>query len=290
MKTDQETITLTIEGMDCSNCALGISRTLKKNGLENVHVDFATGEASFDLPPKQPLSSVIKSIHDLGYKVVSAHEDSGTGFFSDVEKMFWTCLFFTVPVFFSHMFLPHSFFLNSPWVQLTLTLPVLIIGFAHFGRSAIRSVRAGVPNMDVLIFIGSTSAFLYSCAGMYLYRNTPHLIHDYLFFETAATIITLVLLGNLLEHRSVKQTTSALRDLSRLQPSVAKRISLQGGQEVTTEIPVNEIREGELLLVNTGDKIPTDGEIFWGTASVDESMLTGESLPVEKQEGSAVTG
>jgi Cu+-exporting ATPase len=164
---------------------------------------------------------------------------------------------------------------------------VYLIGFFHFGKSALGSLKTGVPNMDVLIFIGSTSAFIYSIIG--LVRN---LGMDYLFFETSASIITLVLLGNLLEHRSVRQTTSAIRDLAALQPDKAKRVryDLLAGTEVIEEIEVKHLIKGETVFVNTGDKVPLDGIIYSGELLVDESMISGESIPVAKKKGDPVTG
>jgi Cu+-exporting ATPase len=120
--------------------------------------------------------------------------------------------------------------------------------------------------------------------------NNAHDIHQYLFFETSASIITLVLLGNLLEHRSVKQTTTAISDLSAIQVTKANLVGLSLGKEMITEIDYKDIIVGSILQVNTGDKIPVDGEIISGTASVDEAMLTGESLPVNKQLLSKVIG
>ncbi|MFL5763809.1 MAG: heavy metal translocating P-type ATPase [Bacteroidia bacterium] len=289
MQEPEQNTILHIEGMDCANCAAGITKSLKKNGMENVFVDFASGEATFFLSDKKKLSPAIKSIHDLGYKVLDARQkaESETGM-SVIEKRFWFTVPFTAVLFFSHMLLPHDFFLNQAFVQLALCMPVLIVGILQFGKSAWGSVRIGVPNMDVLIFIGSSSAFVYSLAGMYLYSG--HELHNYLFFETTSTIITLVLLGNVLEHRSVKQTTSAIRDLSAMNASKAKMIGLQFGKEVITEVAYKDITAGALLAVNTGDRIPVDGEIYEGAASIDESMLTGESMPVDKQSGDKVTG
>src|ERR1043165_2872641 len=214
MQQPEQNTVLHIEGMDCANCAAGITKSLKKSGMENVFVDFASGEAAFFMPDRKKLPPAIKNIEELGFKVLneeqkSASESSG---FSPIEKRFWLTVPFTAILFFCHMLLPHDFILNQPYVQLGLCIPVFIIGIIQFGKSAWGSVKIGVPNMDVLIFIGSSSAFIYSLAGMYLY--TGHEVHNYLFFETTATIITLVLLGNVLEHRSVKQTTTAIRELS----------------------------------------------------------------------------
>ena len=204
MDNQSQNTVLHIEGMDCANCAVGITKSLQKSGMDNVHVDFATGEATFHLENKNKLPSAIKDIQSLGYKVIDSKvKAENEGKLSSIEKRFYFTLPFTIVLFFSHMIFSHDFVLNQPLVQLIICLPVFIIGILQFGKSAFGSVRIGVPNMDVLIFIGSTSAFIYSIIGMYTYDS--HEAHNYLFFETTATIITLVLLGNVLEHRSVKQ-------------------------------------------------------------------------------------
>lgn len=290
MAENSTNITLHVEGMDCTACALGITKNLQKKGAENVYVDFASGEAVFLLNDKSKLQSMIDSINDLGYKVVdSKYREENEGKMSTIEKRFYFTLPFTIVLFFGHMLFSHDFILNQPFVQLILCLPVFIIGLVQFGKSAWGSLKAGVPNMDVLIFIGSTSAFIYSIIGMYTHYGT-HEMHNYMFFETAATIVTLVLLGNVFEHRSVKQTTTALRELSAIQVTKAKLVSLQMGKEVITEIDYKSIHVGAILQVNTGDKIPVDGEVISGDASIDESMLTGESIPVEKTIANKIIG
>jgi Cu+-exporting ATPase len=208
---------------------------------------------------------------------------------TNVDKRFYFTLPFTIVLFFSHMILPHDFFLNDPIVQLVICLPVFIVGILQFGKSAWGSLKNGYPNMDVLVFTGSTAAFIYSLAGIYMYHGT-HQVHNYLFFETTASIITLVLLGNLFEARSVKQTTTAIKELSEIQVTKAKMVSLHLGKEVITEVDYKSIHVGAILQVNTGDKIPVDGEIISGDASIDESMLTGESVPHEKTISDKVVG
>jgi len=195
-------VILNVEGMTCSNCALTITKVLEKEGLKEVNTNFATGEVMFDEVPDQLVKQAVRNINSLGYHVVeTAHPGSGIATeghglthanpsFS-IEKKFYWCLLFTVPLML-HMVLPFHF-LHMGIVQLLLCLPVVIIGMQHFGKSAWASVRTGVPNMDVLIVIGSGSAFIYSLAGMILYDGQPEAGH-YLFFETAAAIFTLVLL------------------------------------------------------------------------------------------------
>lgn len=290
MTTQPPHITLLIEGMDCANCAVGITKNLEKKGLEDVNVNFATGEATFLLKDKSRLPSIIDSINNIGYKVIdNKTKEENEGKMSFIEKRFFFTLPFTILLFFSHMIFSHDFILNQPFVQLFLCIPVFVIGILHFGKSAWNSLKTGVPNMDVLIFIGSTSAFIYSLAGIYMFKGT-HEVHNYLFFETTATIITLVLLGNVFEHRSIKQTTTALKELSAIQIVKAKLVSLQMGKEIITEVEFKNIHVGAILQVNTGDKVPVDGEIISGDASIDESMLTGESIPVEKGISGKVVG
>lgn len=288
MADSAENITLKIEGMTCANCALGITRTLEKNGGKHVNVNFSTGEALFTLDQSGKLPAIVNSINSLGYKVVEDTEipSPPTGL-STVERKFYFCLAFTLPLFL-HMFLPFAF-LQNPIVQLLLCLPVFIVGCMHFGKSAWGSIKTGFPNMDVLIMIGSVSAFIYSLIGTIMFYGT-HNIHNYLFYETTATIITLVLLGNLLEHNSVNQTTTAIHELSKLQETKAMKVTMHGDHEHLVEVDFRQINKSDVLQVNTGDKIPVDGVIIKGSAAIDESAITGESIPVEKSVNDIVTG
>lgn len=275
----EQLIELNVTGMHCNNCALSVHKLLEKKGLQNVFVDFASEEVKFSTDDASVLPEVIKNIEDLGFKVVEDTDLNNERFYNKVENKFIFALLFTIPLLL-HMVLPWHW-LHHSMVQLMLCLPVFILGCLHFGKSAISSVKGGVPNMDVLIFIGSSSAFIYSLIG-----TIQDLGPDYLFYETCATIITLVLLGNVLEKRSVSQTTSAVKDLVKIQQVKATRI-LNGETEV---ISAKDVRPGDILIVNEGDKIPVDGDVLSGDASVDESMLTGESIPVEKTKYSSVIG
>ena len=292
-------ILLQVEGMDCANCAQTISRSLQKNGLENVNVNFASGEVTFELVSPESIDQAVKKIHDLGYHVTkrsdksreenhSSHHEHATSSKSNSTKVkfYWSAVF-SIPLL-MHMFLSASLW-HNPYFQLLLCIPVMLIGWGHFGKSAWNSLKAGFPNMDVLITIGSSAAFLYSVFGMIQFAGSREL-HNYLFFETAATIITLVLLGNLIEQRSVKQTTTAIHDLSSLQASTAKKVLLENGEERIVEIEITKVEVGDVLLVNTGDKIPVDGIVIKGDALVNESIISGESLPVSKETEDTLTG
>ncbi|PJA09525.1 MAG: ATPase P [Flavobacteriales bacterium CG_4_10_14_0_2_um_filter_32_8] len=280
--------TLHIEGMTCANCALGIKKQLEKKGVEDVFVSFSTGEATFATNKKLNLADIKKSINSIGYKVIEENDVHGNhhheGGFT-IEKKFYFTLIFTIPLFF-HMFFPHDFIINNVWVQLGLCLPVFTIGFYHFGKSAWGSLKSGVPNMDVLIIIGITSAFGYSLFGTLMYFGT-HEVHNYLFYETAATITSLVLLGNVLEHRSVIQTTTAIKELNQLQKTEAKRVLPNGDIEL---VEYHNIQVNDVLQFNSGDKIAVDGEIIWGDGVINESMISGESTPVSKTIADKVIG
>ena len=275
-------IEMKVDGMTCSNCAASLSRFLNKKGLDNVYVNFSTKEVRFVRHEQDIQIDEIKAgIKKLGYEVVE--EDQPSNWWT-LEKKLLISAIFTFPLLLQHFLMMANVnfpALENPWIQLIICIPVFLIGLMHFGKSAISSIREGVPNMDVLIFIGSTAAFVYSVVG------TLQAEHNYIFYETAAMIITLVLLGNLMEKRAVDQTTTAIGELSKLKVEKAKKIMPSG---TLVSLNVDEIVVGDLLQINEGDSIPLDGKITDGIATVDESMLTGESIPVEKRVGDSVVG
>lgn len=264
--------------MTCANCAAGITRHLSKKGFKDVSTNFATGEVVFDASRHEQVSQAINEINSLGYHVIDKKRP-GTGL-NTLKLKFFISLALTLPLL-GHMVTDLSF-LHDPYVQLALSLPVFIIGFIHFGKSAYGSIKSGIANMDVLILIGSTSAFVYSV--IQLVSGS----HEGMFFETAASIVTFVLLGNLIEHLSVKRTTTAIEDLTKLQPENARLIVFREGRESIETVPIETIRKEDLIQVNTGDRLPVDGEVVSGTGSIDESMLSGEPIPVPKETGDTV--
>ncbi len=272
-----------VEGMDCNNCAMSITRFLERQGLQEVYVNFQTKEVRFR-PDEAVLTleQVKAGIQKLGYTVVEPEQPQA---WWTLERKLLISAVLTAPLLLGHILMSlglHIGLMHNDWLQFAIALPVFLIGVFHFGKSAWNGlVRTGVANMDVLIFTGSTAAFIYSLIGTLL--NEP----NYIFYETAATIITLVLLGNWFEHRAVKQTTTAIGELTQLQVEKARRIMASG-----TIVTINreEIQVGDLLQVNEGDKIPTDGVVISGQAAVDEAMLTGESIPIEKHPGDALIG
>ena len=277
----EKKIILKVEGMTCNNCAAGIKKHLEKSLDSEVNVNFSIGEVSCYTNEKHHKRDLINLIEDIGFRVVKTKSKKNLNF-SKSEIYFLVSLIFTTPLF-CHMFVSETNILHQPIIQLFLCLPVYFIGIVFFGKSAYYSIKSKVPNMDVLIFIGSTAAFFYSLYGWWLFQDTE-LVKNYLFFETTATIITLVLLGNVLEHRSVKQTTTSIEELNKIKESIAKK---ELGEEVI-DVNYNDIKKDDILIVNKGDQIPVDGKIIWGSCSVDESMITGESLPISKNKNDEV--
>jgi Cu+-exporting ATPase len=270
-----------VDGMTCSNCALTVQQYLTKEGLENVKVNLM-GDVSFDINGKNE-QQIIKGIESLGYTVQGegpAAARKRKRLFTSHKQRFLFCLVFTIPLML-HMFdkWVHIHWLMNPWVQLGLCLPVYIVGMDFFGRSAINSIRNRMPNMNVLVAIGATAAFVYSLTGALL-----NLGPQYLFFETAASIITLVFLGNYLEDASIESTQRALNTLAKSQKVMANMIAFdENHQEIIFPIENTQLRSGDLILIKSGEQVPADSKILTGDATINESIITGESLPITKK-------
>lgn len=280
-----------VSGMDCANCALTINKYLEKKGSKNVRVNYATGDVLFDAAGNADEQQLSKGLHDLGYTVLENDHDAHAGHHHPRSKWthlqrFWVCLPFTL-VLMLHM-IPgvHIHFLMNPWVQLALCLPVFIIGMSFYGPSAWKSIRNGIPNMNVLIAIGATAAFLYSLAGTLL-----NLGAGYMYYETAATIITLVFLGNYMEDSTVQSTQKSLDALVKSQKVTANMIAFDDQyQEQVFPVDSDSLRVGDLLLIKNGEQVPADCKILWGDAQVSEALLTGESEPIHKKAKDILVG
>src|SRR5678809_593052 len=287
-----ETVQWKVEGMHCSNCALTINKYLQKKGAANITVNPIDGDVSFDLNGGTAKQQLAKGIESLGYKVQSTEKvQSTTKAFSskailanDIHR-FWFCLPFTL-LLMLHMFGIHIPFLMNPWVQLILALPVYIVGIMSFGKSGFNSLRNRMPNMDVLVTIGSSAAFIYSLVG-----TVFNLGEGYMYYETTATIITLVSLGEYLEHASIKSTQRALKALVKSQKVMANMIAFDHEhKEVILPVENTQLRVGDLVLVRTGEQVPVDCKILWGEAHVNEALLTGESTPIHKKQKDSIVG
>ena len=283
-----------VEGMDCTNCALTITKYLNKEGLKDVKVNFIGGDVSFEMNDNSNKEAIAKGIGSLGYKVVNEDQPAQAiqrttfniqNIFKNHLQRFLFCLPFTL-VLMLHMLPWHIHFLMNPWIQLGICLPVYIVGMSYFGVSAVKSLRGGVPNMNVLIALGATAAFVYSLTG-----TIGDMGMDYVFYETTATIITLVFLGEWVEHRAVEMTQKELNKLSKQQKVMANMIAFDDEhKENIFPVEATQLRVGDLILIKTGEQVPTDCKILWGDAHVNEALLTGESKPISKQKKDALTG
>ncbi|MBD0332876.1 MAG: cation-translocating P-type ATPase, partial [Chitinophagaceae bacterium] len=242
-----------VEGMTCSNCALTIHKYLQQQGAQNVAVNLIDGDVSFELNGNATPETIAKGIETLGYKVDAPEvRQSKTRFLSTHLHRFLFCLPFTA-ILMLHMFRSlhhHPLFswIMNPWINFALVLPVFIVGMNYFGRSAINSIRNGMPNMNVLITIGAASAFIYSFIGTILNLGT-----DYLFYETSATIITLVFLGNYLEDASIQSTQRSLKALAKSQKVMANIIAFdEHHHEVILPVESTQLKVGDLVLIKNG--------------------------------------
>jgi len=285
-------ISCKVEGMTCGNCALTIQKHLENQGATDIITNPTTGEVHFTPQQDGQEKELLLGLKKLGYAPINEDlllnkKSSTAGMIHSKSSIFlMICILCWLPLI-AHMFISWEP-LHYPFVQFVLCLPVYIICILHFGKSAWRSLQNGLPNMDVLVFIGASAAFFYSIVGCIFFQEN---VQDYLFFETCASIVTLVLLGNFLEERTVKSTASALTELAQLQKTKAQLVLTDSlGKETYTEIDSSEIKVNDVLQVNTGDKIPTDGIILTGIADINESMMTGESLPISKKVNDPVTG
>ena len=287
-----------VEGMTCSNCALSISKYLNKEGATDIKVNPIDGAVNFTAPEHSSLPALKKGISSLGYDVVGDQKDSHHGhdhgsnnrwpaFLSTNKKKLLFCLPFTL-VLMLHMIdeWVHVHWLMDPWVQLALCLPVFVVGMFYFGRSAIRSIMSGVPNMNVLVALGALAAFVYSLAGAVLQLGPA-----FMFFETAASIITLVLLGNYMEEASIQSTQRAVKSLAKSQKVMANMIAFDDEhKEQIFPLENTQLKTGDLVLIKNGETVPLDCKILWGEATVNESILTGESMPLQKQKKDFLIG
>ncbi len=284
-----------VEGMTCTNCALSVNKFLQKEGMQDIKVNPIDGAVSFSSTLEIDKVKLKKGIHSLGYHVhddeegESHHHDHGTanGFLSNNKKRFLFTLPFTLVLMLHmlHPWLPLHWLMN-PWIQLALCLPVFFTGMFFFGRSAVKSLRNGMPNMDVLIAVGALASFAYSLTGAIL-----HFGEDYLFFETTASIITLVFMGNYLEEASIQSTQKALKSLAKSQKVMANMIAFDDKhQEQIFPIDNAFLKTGDLVLIKNGEQVPADCKILWGDCTVNEAIITGESVPLSKQKKDLLIG
>jgi P-type Cu+ transporter len=305
---ESSTKSLKIEGMTCAACAKTIERVTKKiDGVIESNVNYATEKLNISYEPsKVRVSDIKKAVEKAGYKAleeettVDADKERKEKEIKLLWKKFVVALIFSVPLLIitmGHMFFePVGFHLpdlidpmknprNFGLVQLILVMPVMIAGHKFF-TVGFKSLFRRSPNMDSLIAMGTSAAFLYGIfAIVQIFAGNVDYAYD-LYFESAAVIITLITLGKYLEAVTKGKTSEAIKKLMGLAPKTATVI--RNGKEVET--PIEEVEVGDIIVVKPGEKMPVDGEVVEGLTSVDESMLTGESMPVEKSIGDKIIG
>lgn len=282
---------LIVEGMGCAACAAKIEKKLKElPEVKDVSVNLATGQAVVEYYGSRKDQLFIELIGNLGYKAYTSQKEEKDLFVLQeeekerIKRKFILALLFSLPfwgIMGSHLFLI-SFppFLMSPWLQLILATVVQFGLGAYFYRGAYYALKNGGANMDVLVALGTSAAYFYSLFAVFFLPGAP------LYFEVSVILITLILLGKYLEASAKSRASDAIKKLFDLKPKTAVLITPKGEKE----IPVSEVQKGDIVLVKPGEKIPVDGEIVEGYSSVDESMITGESLPVDKKTGDSVIG
>ena len=275
-----EKIAWKVDGMSCTNCALSIHKYLQSNGIMEPKVSFMEGEVQFEMPTTTSKEKLIQGIQNLGYKVRGQEEAAPPKKWLDNNRdRAFFCLLFALPILVPMLPGIHWHFMMQPLVQLLFTIPIFILGMGYFGKSAWFSITKGIPNMNVLVAIGALASFGYS-----LYGTITGQGEAFAYYETTATIITLVFFGNYLEDASVQSTQRALKDLVKAQKVMANMIVFdEQHKEIIFNVESNTLKVGDLILINAGETIPMDSKILWGEASVNESIVTGESVPVYRK-------
>ncbi|MFV0424101.1 MAG: heavy metal translocating P-type ATPase [Bacilli bacterium] len=295
---ETSSIVLDIVGMSCASCASKIESKLNQfEGVIRANVNFATEKANVKYEPqKVKLSELIIAINEIGYEAKIRTDESSY----EVEEknkeisklkthfVFAAVLSFPLVVAMVLNIIgtmgPITMFLHNPWVQLAFATPVQFIVGLRFYKNAYKALKSKSANMDVLIAIGTSAAYFFSIFNAFFATNVE--AKSELYFEASAVIITLIVLGKYLEAVAKGKTSEAIKKLIGLQAKTAIVIR----NDVEVEIDINEVEIDDIVVVKPGEKIPVDGVIIEGSSSIDESMITGESLPIEKEVGDSVIG
>ncbi|WP_318616805.1 heavy metal translocating P-type ATPase [Sporosarcina sp. YIM B06819] len=296
----QSKVNFDISGMTCAACATRIEKRVSKmDGVSRASVNFALETIAVEYDSKQVnATEMMTAIKKIGYELIPKQDSQGKMDHKEQEinkqqKKFILSLILTIPLlwtmvahfeFLSFIYLPHI--LMNPWVQLAFATPVQFIVGAQFYKGAFNALRNKSANMDVLVALGTSAAYFYSLYLSIEWMNAGGVGSPELYFEASAVILTLIVLGKLFEVRAKGKTSQAIQKLLGLQAKTAR--VLRDGVEI--ELPIEEVIAGDVILVKPGEKIPVDGEIINGRSAIDESMITGESLPVDKVVGDVVIG
>ncbi len=290
MTDSTTTLDLGVGGMTCASCVSRVERALKKvPGVQSAAVNLATESARVTFSGGEDMSAVLRrAVRDAGYEpraaaaAIDAADVSPWAGFGPVALG----LLLSAPMVLPMLGLPFGIHWMPPaWLQFLLATPVQFWLGARFYRAGWHALKAGSGNMDLLVAVGTTAAWALSVWMWLFSEHGGHAAH--LYFESSAVVVTLVLLGKWLESRAKRQTTAAIRALHALRPEMAHLIDWDGSEK---DIPIDELRVGDQLAVRPGERVPADGVLREGATQVDESMLTGEPLPVAKGVGDQLTG
>lgn len=287
-----------ITGMTCAACSTRIEKGLNKlEGVTLANVNLALENATVEYNPAQiSVADIIGRVEKLGYGAINKEDEKQAVDYREQaiqkqKKKFIISAILSLPLlwtmvghfsFTSFIYMPE--FLMNPWVQMALATPVQFIIGRQFYVSAYKALRNGSANMDVLVVMGTSAAYFYSVYQAIITTGEHHTAN--LYFETSAVLITLIILGKLFEAKAKGRSSEAIKKLMGLQAKTALVIR----NETELEIPLAEVVTGDTILVKPGEKIPVDGEVVEGNTAIDESMLTGESIPVDKAIGDALFG
>jgi Cu+-exporting ATPase len=286
---DELSLDLGIDGMTCASCVMRVERAIQKvPGVRSASVNLATESARVHMQPSAQAAALVRrAVREAGYGVreqVLADELTPPPAWAGFGPVAWG-LALSLPLVLPMLAEPLGVHWMLPaWLQFALATPVQFVLGAHFYRGAWYALKAGTGNMDLLVAVGTSAAWGLS-VWLWLTAEPGQMMH--LYFEASAVVITLVMLGKWLELRAKRQTTSAIRALHALRPPLA-HVMLKSGE--TVDVPVSEVLCGDVVVVMPGERMPVDGELSEGHTQVDESMLTGEPLPVTKAPGALLTG
>ncbi len=307
-----ETLTLPVEGMTCASCVARVENTLKKiDGIETVNVNLATEAVALSFnPDKASLDTIAKAVDRAGYKLLIPAEHSENSLSLEQKKLlegsqeksyrrlkreFFFSLAFTIPIMLLNMLSMTDWFMSHfplsmnevNTLLLVLTAPVMIVSGKRFFKPAWTLAKHFAADMNTLVAVGTGAAFFYSASVVLFPEWFPAgtNLHD-VYFDSAAVIITLILMGRILEARAKHKTSDSIKLLMNLQPKTARIIK----ENKEFEISASDVAVGDVVIVRPGERVPVDGVVLNGSSTIDESMVSGESMPVEKNIGSKVIG
>jgi P-type Cu+ transporter len=296
----QEKVDFDITGMTCASCATRIEKKIKEmEGVAKATVNFALETIAVEYDDSQiETGDMVNAVKKMGYELIPKQDGLGKVDHKELEikkqqRKFIFSAILTLPLlwtmvahfsFLSFIYMPDI--LMNPWLQLALATPVQFIIGAQFYKGAFNALRNKGANMDVLVALGTSAAYFYSLYLSVEWLNAGSVGSPELYFEASAVIVTLIVLGKLFEVRAKGKTSQAIQKLLGLQAKTA-RILKDG---IEKEIPIEQVVAGDVIIVKPGEKIPVDGKIIDGRSAIDESMITGESIPIDKVAGDAVIG